>query len=193
MRKLSQTDKEAIVADLRAGKTTIKQLTTKYTVAYPTIYYTVKRQLGRSLTEYQQLFTLAKYTSRYRAWHTLEKKMYPVLGLNWLDQMILIDNKIQPVWQPMDHFILMNYAALKDLKGQELCTGDIIQFPIIIDGQETIVKDIVAFSRVSAMFLISNLDEPLAMYNDTCEIIGTVYTNPEMVNNEMDEAWQAFA
>ncbi len=67
--------------------------------------------------------------------------MYDVLGIDWFNQNVLIDTGGVPARQEMAYFILMQYSGLRDRKrtpeypkGQEICVGDIVQFPILLKG-----------------------------------------------------------
>ena len=121
--------------------------------------------------------------------------MYLVLGLDWFNQKVMIATNGIPIWYPIeDLFILMQYSGLHDRKhtseypkGQGIYVGDIIQFPFLLkqengETQETIIKDVVAFERESGMFIVAGLDDPFALHNDECEIIGNIYENPELMS-----------
>jgi hypothetical protein len=85
--------------------------------------------------------------------------MYDVLGIDWFNQNVLIDTGGVTAWQEKAYFILMQYSGLRDRKrtpeypkGQEICAGDIVQFPILFKGhdgktKETMVKGTVTFDR----------------------------------------------
>jgi hypothetical protein len=115
--------------------------------------------------------------------------MYAVFGLDWLNQKVLIDTSGAIAWHDMALFKIMEYSGLPDRKrtpeypkGQDICVGDIIQFPITLDRKETIHKDVVVFDREEyAGFIVSELDMPLGLYADECEVIGTIYEHPELI------------
>ncbi len=193
--RLPDTDKKALVAVLLAEQATKMELTAKYSVHEDTIERTFKRLVGKPQTVYEKMLKSALSASRYRAWHSGEKKMYAVLGLDWFNQKVLIDTNGVVAWHDIAFFTIMEYSGLRDRKrtpeypeGQEICVGDIIQFPILLKGNngkttETVVYDTVAFDRVECgWFTVSRLDDPLAMHNDECEIIGDIYDNPELIS-----------
>jgi hypothetical protein len=138
--------------------------------------------------------TRALQQRKYRAWHNQEQKMYEVLGIDWFNQKLLLATSGAPAWHNMTPFTIMEYTGLRDRnrtaehpEGQEICVGDIVQFPILLKGmvygdvKETIVKDTVAFDKDSGWFKLSTLDETLALHNDECEITGTIYEHPQLL------------
>ncbi len=173
---LSQREKETIVAAVQSGKASRRKLAAQFNINRSRVNSVLKE--ASALQE-----------SRYRAWHKKQKKMYAVFGIDWFNRKILVPSDVFVRWYQMDHFIMMEYSGLKDRKrtqeypeGQEICVGDIIQFSIQLDGKETIVKDTVTFDRELAGFIVSELDEPLALHNDECEIIGNIYEHPELIS-----------
>ncbi len=198
IRRLSRTDKENIVAGLRQGQT-IKELAAHYGVGETTITRAVVQMTGRPLTGYRESTTIkltrALQQRKYRAWQNQEQKMYEVLGIDWFNKKLLLATNGVPAWCDMTPLTIMEYTGLRDRKrtpeypeGQEICVGDIVQFPILLkesdDGEykDTIVKDTVAFDRELAGFTVSELDDPLAMHSNECEIIGNIYANPELLS-----------
>ena len=198
---LSQTDRETIVADLVNGKAHVTDLAIKYNVHPDTIERTVKRQTGQTLTAIKNKSDLALWNSPYRAWHKNEKLFYSVLGVDWFHHKVLILQSSTPTWVDMTPFILMLRSGLKDSKrtsehpgGQEIYVGDIIQFPINLEEngkvQVTVIEDIVAFNKDTGWFVVSKLDDPLCLHNDECEVIGTIYEQPQLSNDATDKVFE---
>ncbi len=191
--RLAETDKNAIVAELLAGKAKT-ELVAEYRVSKDTIERTFKHQVGKPLTEHKRMMNTALKQSSYRAWHMGEKKMYAVLGLDWLNQKVLTAASGVAAWHEMGSFIIMRYSGLRDRKrtpkfpkGQEIFAGDIVQFPINQIGNDerakkTMVTDVVTLEQETGWFVLPQVDaDPLGLHNDECEVIGTVYDNPEII------------
>ncbi|MFL5665522.1 MAG: YopX family protein [Ktedonobacteraceae bacterium] len=100
-------------------------------------------------------------------------------------------------WHPIDLFILMRKSGLRDIsrtpeypKGKTIYEGDIVQFLILLKGddgitKETLIKGTVTFDREQGFVLPEVDDDPLSLHTfpeDKCEIIGTVYEKPEILN-----------
>ena len=192
--QLTQSEKEAIVTALVAGTATKMELTAKYGVSKSTIDRTFKCQVGKPVTVQKKARNNALQKSRYRAWHTEERNMYPVLGLDWFNQKVLIDTNGVPAWYPMTLFVIMGYSGLRDKKrtpeypdGQKIYAGDIVQFPIDLNGKNTEIKDIVAFDQETGLFIVADLDDgdPLCFHYDKCQVIGTIQENPELFGSEL--------
>jgi len=195
---LSLPDKEAIVAELLSKKSTTEALAGKYGVGKTTIIRTFIQMTGKPLKGHRPpiktKMAQALRQRTYRAWHKTEQKMYEALGIDWFNQKVLIDTGGVITWRGMVHFYLMEYSGLRDRKrtpaypeGKELCAGDIVLFPILLRGNngkttEQKVLDIVALDRELAGFIVSELDDPLAIHSDECEIIGNIYANPELLS-----------
>ncbi len=202
---LSPTDKEAIVATLQSKKATVQELADKYKVGVGTIRRIFVQMTGKILTLHRPntkiKLTRALNQRKYRAWHKQERKLYEVLGIDWfyqklkiLDSGLLLENG-KNKWHDMHAFILMEYSGLRDRKqtpeypkGQEICEGDIVRFPILLMGndgvsKETIVTDVVTLEHETGWFVLPQVDaDPLVLHNDECEVIGTVYENPELIS-----------
>lgn len=180
--QLSQGDKETIVAAVQSGKASQRNLAVEFNINRSRVSSVIKE--ASALQE-----------SQYRAWHKKLKKMYPVFGIDWFNRKILVPSDVTIRWYRMDHFIMMEYSGLRDSKrtkeypeGQKIYTGDIVQFPVKFTGNKGKTtwietwRDVVGFGN--GQFILSEITEfdPLCLWNDECEIIGTVYENPEMMN-----------
>jgi uncharacterized phage protein (TIGR01671 family) len=174
--QLSQSEKETIVFEIQAKKASIRQLASRYGVS---------RLRIRAVLQEANVFR----ESQYRAWHPGEKHMYKVYGIDWFNQKVLLPADGFVRWYPLDQCILLQKTGLRDTnrtvehpQGREIYEGDIIQFSINSDGKQTSVTDAVAYDRELAGFIVSELDDPLAMYSNECEIIGNIYADPELLS-----------
>ena len=198
--KLSYTDKKEIVAAIQTKNVSMTELAVRYGVTQPTISRTFKKMTGKSLRPYkisgtdtqvvQDQINMLKLESalnefKFRAWHKKEKRMY-----QWNE---LVGGRIKWLFDN-DDLEPMLYSGLPDTNGQDICSGDIIQFPLNLDGKETIVKDVVAYDREKGMFTVVGVGpaDPLALYNYECQVIGNVHENPEMVNEVASKSVPAF-
>jgi transposase-like protein len=199
--------KAALIEEIRTKKqVTKRELAEKYKIHPGTLERILKQETGKTFTllhSHQSLpIPLATYLDGnprrrhlpYRGWQKEEKQMYPVLGIDWYHRKVLIPHEQGPVWHPMQHFTLMLYSQFRDQtrtpeypKGKGLCEGDIVQFPILLQGsngarQKTIVKATVTFDRELGMFILPEVDDdPLALHDEEGEIIGTIYENPDLI------------
>ena len=188
--KLSDTNKKEIVEAIQTNNATMTELAVKYGVTQAAISHTFKKMTGKTFRAYNISVTdtqvvqdqknmlklesaLSKF--KFRAWHKKEKRMYQWNELVGGPILWLFDN---------DNLEPMLYSGLPDTNGQDICSGDIIQFPLNLNGKETIVKDIVAFDRERGMFTVVSVGpaDPLALYNYECQVIGNVHENPEIIS-----------
>ncbi|MFL5702420.1 MAG: hypothetical protein ACJ8AG_06275 [Ktedonobacteraceae bacterium] len=75
--QLSHSDEETIVTEVQAKKASQRQLAARYGINRSRVSFVLKE--AGALRE-----------SQYRAWHTKEKKMYAVFGIDWFNRKILI-------------------------------------------------------------------------------------------------------
>jgi YopX protein len=82
--------------------------------------------------------------------------------------------------------------------GQPIYEGDIIQFPIQLMGQDgkarrTMVQGTVAIDPDYGWFIVPEIDDgdSLALHYDECEVIGTIYAQPELIQGLTGEASSA--
>jgi hypothetical protein len=123
--------------------------------------------------------------------HKEEKKIYPILGIDWFNRRVLGFGG----WHPLHHFLLMRYSGLRDKKqtpeypvGREIYAGDIVQFPINLNGKETEVRDVVAIDPANGWFVVISTDaDPLCLHHDECEVIGTIQEKPELLGAELQK------
>lgn len=135
---------------------------------------------------------------KFRAWDKENKKFFKpifeayngkieelILTLNGRLQIRTLNNLIDESMFP-DRFELMQFTGLKDKNGKEIYEGDIVKE---YEYYGTIVGtfvDIVRYDSKIACFVIGKderdffLDLPEYDY----EVIGNIYENPELVQNE---------
>jgi len=124
---------------------------------------------------------------KFRAWDKEEKKMY--IAEDWL--MISGDGDCY-VWNMGKRlrekdFILMQFTGLKDKNGKEIYENDLVSIKRTLLG-EPIIGEII---YKPAKFLWKIRDKraegtyiPDAFEGDEYEVIGDIYSNPELLNNK---------
>ncbi len=112
---------------------------------------------------------------KFRAWDKIEKIMY----LDVQDEYDFIcGSKIAESFGELledEDFIVMQFTGLKDKNGKEIFEGD-----ILFDGT---VKSFVIWKEEESMFGINNGKYELGYYNNW-EVIGNIYENPELLEEE---------
>nr|DAM92969.1 MAG TPA: YopX protein [Caudoviricetes sp.] len=123
---------------------------------------------------------------RYRAWNKATKEMHEV------DDIVSIDFEKKQIYvktlffNQLNHYVfdavvLMQSTGLRDKNGKEIFEGD------IIDSEDGILSGVVEFRPDLGMFVSTlikyNNFERLCNVADSVHIIGNIYTNPELAND----------
>jgi len=131
---------------------------------------------------------------KFRAFDKLTDTIQDVLDINFIEKTVTVSQK-DIVWykhdnlRPFKGVILMQSTGLKDKNGVEIFEGDVVQaeqyltttIPVRING-------IVKYSNRYTMFYLDNGSERHDLYMQSLggsiynfEIIGSIYTNPELL------------
>ena len=107
---------------------------------------------------------------KFRAWDSLQKKMY-----SWEE---LKANKFCSAWDllyfPHDNKILLEYTGLKDKNGEEIYEGDILEH-----NYDTKIKSIVKWDKNEASF--HPINNFIAAKR---KVIGNIYENPNLFEHK---------
>lgn len=122
---------------------------------------------------------------RYRAWDKEFKEMVRVDALVFDEQIIKTTYKNgNVVKEDLKNYVLMQSTGLKDKNGKEIFEGDALK---VTDQHSWL--EVVSFNKDKAMFVSketkreveeSPLYELFNTDNFEVEIIGNIYTNPEL-------------
>jgi len=129
--------------------------------------------------EYQQMFGMAELAAMYTAMAKLAKKYVPEVSDSDVDMPL---TGISLPFQ--DDAVLMQYTGLKGKNGKEIYEGDIV----LSDYDDR--KRVVEWCEEEACYKMRHLpNEPFCeslYFNDIdkCEVIGDIYTTPELLANE---------
>jgi hypothetical protein len=100
---------------------------------------------------------------KFRAWNDEDKTMsYGHEPIYWLSQGLYDFDK---------SLHLMEFTGLKDKIGLEIYEGDIVKENNVIGKIE----------YVRSRFLVLNNNETASYPNESCEIIGNIYENPDLI------------
>ncbi|MDU2326146.1 MAG: YopX family protein [Streptococcus salivarius] len=118
---------------------------------------------------------------RFRAWLKEDKEMIDVDEMHFKNgELDFIGNGITWMYKKSD-IVLMQSTGFKDKNGKEIFEGD------IVDSEDGILSGVVEFRPDLGMFVSTlikyNNFERLCNVADSVHIIGDIYTNPELAND----------
>lgn len=118
---------------------------------------------------------------RFRAWLKEDKEMIDVDEMHFKNgELDFIGNGITWMYKKSD-IVLMQSTGFKDKNGKEIFEGD------IVDSEDRILSGVVEFRPDLGMFVSTlikyNNFERLCNVADSVHIIGDIYTNPELAND----------
>lgn len=125
---------------------------------------------------------------KFRAWHEQSKTMIMPPGI--------YDSEVGPYTMTFDgriysagfykDFQLMQYTGLKDKNGKEIYEGDLIKLGNPRKTFLPIEEDNAVGEVIFSYGSFNVFDTPLSDVTDwhECEVIGSIYENPELINKE---------
>ena len=116
----------------------------------------------------------------FRAWDKRIEKMYPVVGIDFLDEWVRMYSKMAGRhYSYLDDLVLMQFTGLEDKNGENIYEGD-----ILLLQNEKLGK--IFWNNFCASFCVAfnkatpeDLDISLAKNS---EVVGNVYENKELLN-----------
>jgi hypothetical protein len=115
---------------------------------------------------------------KFRAWDTIEKGMWTVVGIEWHTDTVYLRDDTHCVQERMLHkMTLMPFTGLYDKNGKEIYEGDIVKL-VNKDG----IKHITEIKWHNGRYVT----DTWMMFADTlvlhkCEVIGNIYENSELI------------
>jgi len=113
----------------------------------------------------------------FRAWDTVNEKMYPVEDINFREMLISVNEGDNSITGLMEDFVLMQNTGLQDSKGMFIYEGDIVE------------RGIITFSRgkFTGTYYGSNGDLQEDWEDDLYQernitVIGNIYENKSLLN-----------
>lgn len=116
---------------------------------------------------------------KFRVWNVKAKK--------WIDNVCLstCNGVLDPNHQGFDEeIIIMQYTGLKDKNGKEIYEGDIVEWKYLKTWHKNEVRWVGGGFVVTTSGFKDDLNEPqdlLLVSILSCEIIGNIYENPELL------------
>ena len=112
---------------------------------------------------------------KFRVWDKLNKEMINVESINFQERRVY---KNDVSYRNFNDTELMEYTGLKDMKGKEIYEGDIL----FETFREEYFK--VVFENGSFRAEVDEYSLDLEDYANICEIVGNIYENPELMEDE---------
>ena len=127
---------------------------------------------------------------RFRAWDKEDKKMFPVLEIDFVDGWVKMYCKIAGRhYNYLDNLVLLQFTGLEDKNGKEIYEGDIVSVKYIYDKRTTDRAQVV-WREDKAGFGLKSLkgltNEVYELYKITTEhnleVVGNIYENKELLD-----------
>ncbi|MFS8631297.1 MAG: YopX family protein [Bacillales bacterium] len=118
---------------------------------------------------------------KFRVWLDEFNKMFYDVGLMGGELYVNIDGKGYDVVGDCRDFKLMQFTGIKDRNGREIYEGDLLQHPNGTIAEIQYSDYLAAFVAVYAQngdIEMDFLDKEIV---NTCEIVGNIYENPELL------------
>lgn len=112
---------------------------------------------------------------KFRAWDKSNKEMNNIESINFQERRVYKDIVS---YRKFNDIELMEYTGLKDMKGKEIYEGDIL----FESSSEEYFK--VVFENGSFRAEADGYSLDLEDYDDICEVVGNIYENPELMEDE---------
>ena len=112
---------------------------------------------------------------KFRTWDKLNKEMINFESINFQERRVYKDTVS---YRKFNDIELMQYTGLKDMKGKEIYEGDIL----FETFREEYFK--VVFENGSFRAEVDEYSLDLEDYAHICEVVGNIYENPELMEDE---------
>lgn len=122
---------------------------------------------------------------RFRVWDTEEKRMGR--KTRTIRELVAIANQIPETVDDGKTTVYMDYIGRKDILGQYIFEGDIVDVESTADGLTQEMKDgiyVVKYSVIDCAFVLEQLDGKSGVCFDECmqlTVVGNIYENPELL------------
>ena len=139
---------------------------------------------------------------KFRCWDTENKEMLKVQELDFEDTFyggrLSIRTDQYNDYFDIEDMILMQYTGLKDKNGKEIYEGDIVLYQDWEQcyeggGNDSFInKGIVEYNESNCCFNVTeratiDIEDVLYEGNEDLEVIGNIYDNPELLEENKDE------
>lgn len=124
---------------------------------------------------------------KFRAWDSVKKEMFTdTFAITESGQVVVVEQESvasPPDYVFVEHLVIMQSTGLHDKNGKEIFEGDIVKMAKDVYSDPTYYE--IVRHRGGAYRLESNQHGcELWLRHTNCEVIGNIYENPELLEEE---------